>query len=77
LDDLESASLGKLLVELANNGMAVLLVEHDMDLLMRVCDTVTVLDAGIVIASGTPEQVRADQAVRTAYLGDMQPVQAP
>ncbi len=77
LDDLESASLGKLLVELAENGMAVLLVEHDMDLLMRVCDTVTVLDAGIVIASGTPEQIRADQTVRNAYLGDMEPVQAP
>jgi branched-chain amino acid transport system ATP-binding protein len=74
LDDAESASLGKLLVELAGNGMAVLLVEHDMDLLMRVCDTVTVLDTGTVIASGTPDQVRADQAVRNAYLGDMEPV---
>jgi branched-chain amino acid transport system ATP-binding protein len=76
LDDSESASLGKLLVELANNGMAVLLVEHDMELLMRVCDSVTVLDAGTVIASGTPEQVRSDQAVRNAYLGDMETVQA-
>ncbi len=76
LDDAESASLGKLLVELANSGMAVLLVEHDMDLLMGVSDTVTVLDAGTVIASGTPEQVRADPAVRNAYLGDMEAVQA-
>ncbi|MGO9344761.1 MAG: ABC transporter ATP-binding protein [Acidimicrobiales bacterium] len=76
LDDAESASLGKLLVELANTGMAVLLVEHDMDLLMGVSDTVTVLDAGSVIASGTPEQVRADAAVRNAYLGDMEHVQA-
>jgi branched-chain amino acid transport system ATP-binding protein len=56
--------------------MAVLLVEHDMELLMRVCDSVTVLDAGTVIASGTPEQVRSDQAVRNAYLGDMETVQA-
>jgi branched-chain amino acid transport system ATP-binding protein len=77
LDDAESASLGKLLVELANKGMAVLLVEHDMDLLMGVSETVTVLDAGTVIASGTPEQVRADPAVRNAYLGDMEPVEVP
>ncbi len=74
LDDAESASLGKLLVELSSNGMAVLLVEHDMALLMKVCDTVTVLDAGNVIASGTPDQVRSDEAVRSAYLGDMMPV---
>jgi branched-chain amino acid transport system ATP-binding protein len=77
LDDAESASLGKLLVELAKAGMAVLLVEHDMDLLMKVSDTVTVLDAGTVIASGTPDEVRSDIAVRNAYLGDIDPVQAP
>jgi len=76
LDDTESASLGELLVELASHGMAVLLVEHDMDLLMKVSDTVTVLDAGTVIASGTPEHVRSDPGVRNAYLGDMEPVEA-
>jgi branched-chain amino acid transport system ATP-binding protein len=70
LDDSESASLGRLLVDLAKTGMAVLLVEHDMDLLMTVSDYVTVLDTGTVIASGTPAEVRSSTAVRAAYLGD-------
>jgi branched-chain amino acid transport system ATP-binding protein len=73
LDDAESATLGELLVDLARGGMAVLLVEHDMDLLMKVSDTVTVLDAGTVIAEGTPAEVRGNEAVRAAYLGDEQP----
>jgi branched-chain amino acid transport system ATP-binding protein len=73
LDDAESATLGELLLDLARGGMAVLLVEHDMDLLMSVSDTVTVLDAGTVIADGTPDEVRANPAVRAAYLGDEQP----
>lgn len=73
LDDTESATLGELLLDLARGGMAVLLVEHDMDLLMKVSDNVTVLDAGTVIAEGTPAEVRSNDAVRAAYLGDEQP----
>jgi branched-chain amino acid transport system ATP-binding protein len=48
----------------------VLLVEHHMELVMEVCDLIWVLDAGKVIASGTPEQVRTNPAVLAAYLGD-------
>jgi len=69
LDDAESSALGDLLTDLARDGMAVLLVEHDMDLLMRVCDNVTVIDAGTVIGRGTATEVRDDSAVQAAYLG--------
>ena len=69
LDDAETDHLGALLVDLAAAGTAVLLVEHDVALVMRVSSEVTVLDAGAVLARGTPAEVQADPAVLTAYLG--------
>ncbi len=69
LDEGESQALGELLSKLADGGMAVLLVEHDMELVMRICDFIYVLDFGEIIASGSPDEIRADPAVQAAYLG--------
>jgi branched-chain amino acid transport system ATP-binding protein len=69
LDPDETRALGELLTELANDGMAILLVEHDVELVMRICAEVYVLDFGELIAHGTPAQVQADGAVQAAYLG--------
>ncbi|HET7487223.1 MAG TPA: ABC transporter ATP-binding protein [Acidimicrobiales bacterium] len=72
LDDDETDALGSLLAAVAGAGTAVLLVEHDVALVMQVCSTVTVLDAGAVLAVGTPAEVRADPGVLDAYLGTTQ-----
>jgi branched-chain amino acid transport system ATP-binding protein len=69
LDDAGRAALARRLRELAASGVAVLLVDHDMGLVLEVCDRITVLDAGRVIAEGPPAAVRADEAVIAAYLG--------
>jgi ABC-type branched-subunit amino acid transport system ATPase component len=55
---------------LAGSGAAVCVVEHDMGFVSAVADWVTVLDAGRVIAAGTPAEIRADPVVRRAYLGE-------
>jgi branched-chain amino acid transport system permease protein len=65
----ERERLRGVLRALAGNGLAVLLVEHDMALVGAVADRVTVLAAGRVLSTGRPEAVRADPAVRSAYLG--------
>ena len=65
----ETERFSDVLRDLANNGLAILLVEHDMELVMNVCDTVTVLDYGSIICTGTPAEVRADLNVQAAYLG--------
>jgi branched-chain amino acid transport system ATP-binding protein len=69
LDEVETEAFGTLLKELAAEGRAILLVEHDMDLVMTVCDLIHVLEFGQVIATGTPEQIRANRTVQAAYLG--------
>jgi branched-chain amino acid transport system ATP-binding protein len=65
-DDMDE--LGATIRELSGR-MAVMLVEHHMDLVMSVCDRLTVLDFGKVIANGTPAEIRTNQAVLEAYLG--------
>jgi len=69
LDDSESESFADLLVELASDGMAVLMVEHDVQLVMRVCKLVHVLDFGAIIAVGTPDEIQRNEKVLEAYLG--------
>jgi branched-chain amino acid transport system ATP-binding protein len=64
----ELAELGTIIRDLAGAGSLVV-VEHHMDLMMSVCDSITVLDFGKVIATGTPRQVQDDPAVTAAYLG--------
>jgi ABC-type multidrug transport system ATPase subunit len=71
LDETESAEVAGLLRSLADDwGLGILLNEHDMDVVMGVCDRVMVLDAGERIAEGPPAQVRNDPRVRVAYLGE-------
>ena len=65
----ETRALGQVLVQLAADGMGILLVEHDMELVMSICDRVDVLDEGQVISRGDPATVRADPLVQHAYLG--------
>jgi branched-chain amino acid transport system ATP-binding protein len=65
----ETDAFGELLRDLAAEGRAILMVEHDMDLVMAVCDTIHVLDFGSIIASGDPAAIRRDPVVQKAYLG--------
>ncbi len=69
LDTHESQELGRRLRGLADAGQAMLLVDHDMGLVLGICDEVVVLEFGQVIARGTPDVVRRDQKVVAAYLG--------
>ncbi|HEV2368348.1 MAG TPA: ATP-binding cassette domain-containing protein, partial [Acidimicrobiales bacterium] len=69
LDESESEDFGNLLLQLAEQGLAVLLVEHDIDLVMRVCADIHVLDFGQILAVGKPAEIQANEAVRAAYLG--------
>jgi branched-chain amino acid transport system ATP-binding protein len=69
LDTQESEELGRRLREVAHAGQATLLVDHDMGLVLGICDYVVVLEFGKVIAHGPPEVVRRDEKVIEAYLG--------
>jgi branched-chain amino acid transport system ATP-binding protein len=77
LDEAETEALGELLQRLTEQGRAVLMVEHDMDLVMSVCDAIHVLEFGKVIATGTAEEIRSDRKVQAAYLGFSDDVELP
>jgi branched-chain amino acid transport system permease protein len=70
LDSTESEELGVTLRRLADQGQSMLLIEHDMGLVLGICDRVVVLEFGRVIAEGTSEAVRQDPLVIAAYLGE-------
>jgi len=69
LNERETKALGALLRTLAAEGLAILLVEHDMSFVMGTCERIHVLDFGRVIAVGGPTEIQADPEVRSAYLG--------
>ena len=69
-DSEETRRFAALLRSLADDGTVVLLVEHDMSLVMGVCDEVHVLDLGKIISVGPPAVIRQDETVLAAYLGD-------
>jgi ABC-type branched-subunit amino acid transport system ATPase component len=74
LDTRETARFGEILGELKRSaGVGILLVEHDMGLVMDICDHIYVIDFGQPIYDGTPEAVAASGEVRAAYLGDAVP----
>lgn len=70
-DDNETTRFSSVLSELAAEGMTILLVEHDMDLVMNISDRIHVLDFGRSIASGNPSDVSSDPQVQAAYLGEV------
>ena len=69
LDERETAALERTLSELAAEGVAILLIEHDIELVMAISQRVYVLDFGELLAVGSPEEVAHNDAVRAAYIG--------
>jgi ABC-type branched-subunit amino acid transport system ATPase component len=70
LDPAESIAFGQLLLDIvAERGLGILIIEHDMSLVLSICEWIHVLDFGSQLLSGTPAEVRASDVVRDAYLG--------
>lgn len=69
LNEEETEEMAALLRKFVDDGLAVLLVEHDMSFVMGTCEYIHVLDFGTIIATGTPAEVQANTQVQAAYLG--------
>ena len=69
LDTSESRELGRRLRRIIDSGITILLVDHDMGLVLNVCDYIYVIEFGATIAQGTPDEIRRDPRVVAAYLG--------
>jgi branched-chain amino acid transport system permease protein len=69
MNEIETAALGDFILELKERGYTILVVEHHMDLIMKICDEIVVLNFGSKIAQGAPEEVSRNEAVLEAYLG--------
>jgi branched-chain amino acid transport system ATP-binding protein len=76
LSEVELAELGALIRDLATEG-SLMVIEHHMDLMMAVCDSIVVLDFGKVIATGSPREVQDNPAVTDAYLGTAEASEGP
>ncbi len=70
LNSKETQELAKLIKSIRDRGVTVALVEHDMDLVMEICDSLVVLNLGSMLAEGTPKEIQDNPAVVTAYLGE-------
>ena len=65
----ERKALSQLILNIRDRGIAVLVIEHHMGLIMEVCERIVVLNFGQMIAEGTPDEIRANPLVIDAYLG--------
>jgi branched-chain amino acid transport system ATP-binding protein len=70
LNSRETAELAQLIKRIRESGITIVLVEHDMDLVMDICDSIIVLNLGKKLAEGTPREIQENPAVIAAYLGD-------
>jgi ABC-type branched-subunit amino acid transport system ATPase component len=80
LDRVETEAFGRVLQRVVRErGTAILLVEHDMSLVMEICEYIYVLDFGELVFEGTPSEVSASEIVRAAYLGseEVEPAATP
>ncbi|WP_035178375.1 ABC transporter ATP-binding protein [Alkalihalobacterium bogoriense] len=69
LNHKETMEMSNIIQQVNENGISVCVVEHDMDLVMSICDHIVVLDQGMKIAEGTPKEIQSNEEVIAAYLG--------